>query len=72
MPYLIYRANEYNLRKQIMNALDDLEIRAYNGIVKDLIETGESVTVPANHQLIVHRNIGIQGDLDLVGRLVIL
>ena len=72
MPYKIYRANEYNLRRQIMAALDDVEQTAYSGIVDSLIETGKTITVPVDHQLIVHQNIGIQGDLDLQGKLVIL
>jgi len=67
----IYRSNEYNLRKQIMDILDYL---GKFPVIKTTVDTGDSVVVPAGSQLIVYEAFSIAsgGVLFLDGDLVVL
>jgi hypothetical protein len=71
--YPIKRANDTHLRKQIMEALDDLFTRQKWSLVKNTIEVGESLTVPAGYELVTHsRTFDVEGTLDLEGTLYVL
>lgn len=67
----IYRANEYNLRKQIMDALEYL---GKFPAVKTSVEDGEIGYIPAGYQMICYEafTIGAGGWLNAEGELVIL
>lgn len=66
----IYRATEYNLRKQIMDALEYL---GKFPVTKPSVDEGEIAFVPAGSQMIVYREFLINGGwLNLEGELVVL
>lgn len=67
----IYRANEYNLRKQIMEALEYL---GNFPVARTYVSDGEIAYVPAGSQLIVYGGflIGVGGWLNLEGELIVL
>lgn len=66
----IYRANEYNLRKQIMEALEYL---GKFPVLKVSIDEGEIAFVPSGSQMIVYEAMTINGGwLNLEGELVVL
>ena len=80
MPYRypIYRANDANLRKQIMLALESLHERLqafyleYWPLVKKSVGLGETLTIPTGYQLLVYNEFTVTGDVNLDGELVIL
>lgn len=76
-PYPIQRSNDVNLRIQIMEALQDIDLRlivqSYWPAVKNWIETGETFTIKAKHQLLVWEDFTFSGGtLYIEGDLVIL
>lgn len=66
----IYRATEYNLRKQIMDALEYL---GKFPVIKVSVDEGEVAFVPEGSQMIVYESMLINGGwLTLEGELVVL
>ena len=65
----IYRANETNLRRQIMAALEYI---GWWPVIKTEVEAGESVEVPASTQMLVYNAFTVTGTIDVEGQLVIL
>lgn len=66
----IFRANEYNLRQQIMDALDYL---GKFPVIKTTVDEGEIAFVPEGSQMIVYEAMTINGGwLNLEGELVVL
>lgn len=78
--YPIYKASEYNLRAQIMNALEDIHNRITSittvgswPVLKNSVDTGEYVIIPAGHQMICYEAFTQNGGtLEVIGQLVVL
>jgi hypothetical protein len=70
--YPIYRANEVNLRLQIMEHLESLYWADQFSMVKDRVEAGEDIVIPENYQMFVADAFTIDGgNLTIEGRLLI-
>lgn len=73
MPYFlpIYRATEYNLRRQIM---DHLQYLIGFGLSKTVTEAGDNPTIPAGYQMLVYRDmtIGPGSNMTIEGELIVL
>ena len=72
--YPIYRANETQLRIQIMEILNSIDFRLNHGVVGSEIGPGETVLVGDGQQLIVYWEFLVDtgGTLVLDGDLVVL
>lgn len=75
--YPIYRANDTNLRRQIMDALQDIDQRivvfSHFPAVKNQIDEGEAFIIQTAHQLLVWEYFMVNGgDIVIEGDLVIL
>lgn len=58
-------------KKVIINPLGELDIVTDNNFSYESVPEGKKLTIPSNHQMIVHEGFIVDGDLDLKGTLVL-